>query len=85
MIWKYDHTWKVATMPIPVQPINPIHNENTLHEDLTKRNDSFCFSIIKYLIYIVIAPEKKKHFSMFMYLFYFNILPYNKFTYRIKL
>lgn len=62
MIWKYDHTWKVATMPIPVQPINPIHNENTLHEDLTKRNDSFCFSIIKYLIYIVIAPEKKETF-----------------------
>lgn len=49
-------------MPIPVQPINPMHNENMLHEDLMKCDDSFCFFIIKYLIYIVIAPEKKKYF-----------------------
>lgn len=47
-------------MPIPVQPINPTHNVNILHEDLTKCDDSFCFSINKYLMYIVIAAEKKK-------------------------
>lgn len=45
-------------MPIPVQPINPIHNVNILHEDLTKCDVSFCFSINKYLMYIVIAAEK---------------------------
>lgn len=47
-------------MPIPVQPINPTHNVNILHEDLTKCDDSFCFSINKYLMYIVIEAEKNK-------------------------
>lgn len=47
-------------MPIPVQPINPIHNENMLHEDPTKCDDSFCFSINKYLMHIVITAEKQK-------------------------
>lgn len=53
-------------MPIPVQPINPIHNVNILHEDLTKCDDSFCFSINKYLMYIVIAAEKKQQKKCFV-------------------
>lgn len=72
-------------MLIPVQPINPIHNENTLHEDLIKCDDSFCFFINKYLMHIVIAPEKQKKYvfiSMMMYCLHFNTLPCNTLAYR---